>query len=86
MRELHGPDLDAAMEASVGGPEAMHADFGVCLTALDTRTRQLVDDQLREFVDGDAVGLARDALLAAGFPQPDLSEAEALARRAGWTP
>jgi hypothetical protein len=42
---FHGPELDAAL-AAVPPPVEMEKEFGICLTALDSRTSDMVDRQM----------------------------------------
>ncbi len=66
---FHGDDLDAAMNAGQG-VEAFGERFGVCLTALDTRTRLLVNNQVEILASQQELADARKELLAAGIPDP----------------
>lgn len=70
MKQLHGPEIDAALDAAAAGPEKMAEDFGVCLSGFEARTRALVDAQIEELASGEGEALARAALVHAGEPDP----------------
>lgn len=64
----HGPQLDEAMDGDDSGPAGM----GVCLTALDTRTKGVIDEQLENFKPGSEMFEETKAmLLKQGAPFDD---------------
>lgn len=66
--KLHGPEIDEAL----GFAETHTPPFlGLCLTALRTRTDQIIDSQLKSGMDPEAVEEAKKALMHAGAPFDD---------------
>lgn len=66
--QLHGPEIDEALEfAETHTPPFL----GLCLTALRTRTDQIIDSQLKTGMDPEAVEEAKKALMRAGAPFDD---------------
>lgn len=65
---FHGKELDAAMRSAEETPPP---DMPICPSALDSRTKQVIDRQIQELTDPEVAEEIRKALIKAGAPFND---------------